>query len=108
MIALVTGSLAIFAAVVVGGWRYFCIYSENRGLRSHVPMGWYSPGTRLGSWLVVFFGSLWAAYAFSLFVGALTNDWAGGGVFVATLGLRWTLSALTARVFLAKAIAGKF
>ena len=107
MIALVTGGLAIFTAVIVGGWRYFCIYFENRGLRSHIPMGWYSPGTRLGSWLVVFGGSLWAAYAFSLFVGALTNGWIGGGVFVSVLGLRWTLSALAARVFLARAIVGK-
>jgi hypothetical protein len=106
MFAFLTGIIALSLAVLLGGWRQFCIFVERREMRSHVPMAWYSARTRFGTGFVVVAGTLWAAYTASLITGS--KDWISGAAFVSTIVLRWMLSASVGRIFLKRAVAGEF
>ena len=100
ILLLSSGSICFILAVVIGGYRTFCIYKHDKYHGADDPYVWRFLSFRLFSWLFVAAMSIWAAgVAASVTVAQaslLTSPWMDKGlfgfVFGGMLGLRWALA----------------
>jgi uncharacterized membrane protein YfcA len=54
-------AICLFVAVIVGGWRSYCIFWEMN-LRTNCPLGWHRDWVRFGTMLIFFLTSLLASF----------------------------------------------
>lgn len=91
---------SFLVAVLVGAYRSFCIYKQEKYFGADTPMIWRFFWFRTLSWLVVATASIFAALAVGQSLGW---GWVGKIALVATLGLRWSVSLVVAtKVFMGR------